>query len=258
MSGDQAISDMPPDFRRKNVISCTVEELRVKHHAYKRVQFSDFINALLRSPIVPKAKWMAVNISKEKLVFESEQCKPITTARFFEKINSILDDNSLVVADIGNALFGASELMVHHNHAFLGHALYSVMGGAIPGALGVNMARQSSRPFVFVGDGSFQQSMNELGTIVANHLKPIVFVLNNHGYATERLKYKMDFNNIPNWKYHRVVDMLGGESAEVRNEGELETAIVQALKCDTLFVINVNLEADDNAPLLKSMSIKKN
>jgi indolepyruvate decarboxylase len=60
------------------------------------------------------------------------------------------------------------------------------MGPAIPGALGVGLAKPDVRPVVLVGDGAFQMSLSELSSLLDNKLNPIVFVLNNHGYTTER------------------------------------------------------------------------
>jgi len=52
----------------------------------------------------------------------------------------------MVVADVGNALFGASDLLIRHRTEFLGPAYYASMGFAVPAALGAQMARARSAP----------------------------------------------------------------------------------------------------------------
>ena len=59
---------------------------------------------------------------------------------------------------------------------------------------------------------------------------PIVLVLNNKGYGTERFLQEGPFNDIPNWNYHRLPDLLGGGwGFEVRTEGDLDKALRAAL-----------------------------
>ncbi|WP_159618841.1 3D-(3,5/4)-trihydroxycyclohexane-1,2-dione acylhydrolase (decyclizing) [Ruania rhizosphaerae] len=63
---------------------------------------------------------------------------------------------------------------------------YSCMGYEIPAAIGVRLARpESERQVVaIVGDGTYQMMPTELATIVAEGLKVIVVVLQNHGFAS--------------------------------------------------------------------------
>ena len=83
------------------------------------------------------------------------------------------------------------------------------MGFAVPAALGAQVARPNLRPVVIVGDGAFQMTGMELSTIAARKLNPIIIVLNNKGYGTERVILDGPFNDINNWQYHRIVDVLG-------------------------------------------------
>ena len=88
-----------------------------------------------------------------------------------------------------------------------------------------------ARILVVVGDGAFQMTGMELSTIVRYSLNPIVVVLNNHGYTTERFLLDGSFNDIRDWAYHKIPDVLGGGlGLEVRSLAELETALDAALK----------------------------
>ncbi|NIR00664.1 MAG: alpha-keto acid decarboxylase family protein, partial [Gemmatimonadales bacterium] len=65
-------------------------------------------------------------------------------------------------------------------------AYYTSMGFGVPASVGVQMASPSLRPLVLVGDGAFQMTGLELSTSLRLGLNPIVVVLDNHGYSTER------------------------------------------------------------------------
>ena len=70
----------------------------------------------------------------------------------------------------------------------------------------------------------------ELSTIARHGLNPIVVVLNNHGYTTERFLLDGPFNDIHDWAYHKVPEVLGaGLGLEVRTVGELDAALEAAL-----------------------------
>ena len=80
----------------------------------------------------------------------------------------------MVIADIGDALFASSELVIRQQTEFLSPAYYTSMGFAVPAALGVMVARPDLRPVVLVGDGAFQMTGMELSTIVRHGFDPIV------------------------------------------------------------------------------------
>src|SRR5580700_7157765 len=131
-----------------------------------------------------------------------------------------------VIADIGDALFGAADLEMHRRTEFLSPAYYTSMGFGLPATVGASMANPRSRILVIVGDGAFQMTGMELSTIARHGLNPIVVVLNNHGYTTERFLLEGPFNNIQNWAYHKVPDVVGaGMGLEVRTGRELDAAL---------------------------------
>ena len=144
---------------------------------------------------------------------------------------------------------------MHHKSSFIACAFYTSMGNAIPGALGLKFAQPDKRPIVLVGDGAFQMSCTELSTIVRKGQNPIVFVLNNHGYTTERYLLDGDFNNVANWDYHKIVEMIGGGYGCVaRNEKELDLEVNNALQRNELTIINVLVDVMDISPALKRMT----
>ena len=87
--------------------------------------------------------------------------------------------------DVGDALFGAADLFIRHRTDF-GPAYYASMGFAVPASVGAQLANPELRPLVLVGDGAFQMTGLELSTVARYGLNPVVIVLNNFGYGTER------------------------------------------------------------------------
>ncbi len=130
------------------------------------------------------------------------------------------------------------------------------MGFAVPARIGVEVANPKLRPFVLVGDGAFQMTGMELSTIARHGLNPIVVVLNNHGYTTERFLLDGTFNDIHDWAFHKIPEVLGvGLGLEVRTEEELDTALEAALANTASFsLLNVHLDPWDRSPALERLA----
>jgi acetolactate synthase-1/2/3 large subunit len=60
------------------------------------------------------------------------------------------------------------------------------MGFALPAAIGVAMAAPGRPVVVIAGDGGFQLNIQELQTVVRNHLPLKVVVVNNHAHGMVR------------------------------------------------------------------------
>lgn len=253
MLTDLTLCFKPSKFKKRQTVSSCVDGLQVRNHTYTGVQFLDFCRELFKRPVSKSPP--VLHIPKKKHEFKPKKDTPITTVRLFEKIDSILNDKMAVIADVGDSMFGAADLTMHHSNYFLCPAFYTSMGSAIPGALGVQMAMPDVRSLVIVGDGGFQMSCCELSTILDRKLNPIVFVLNNGGYATERFLLDGDFNNLSEWNYQDITVLIGGgEGRAVHTERSLEETVKEALDSDTLFVINVCVARTDVSNCLKRMT----
>ena len=238
-------------------IYATSEKLRIGHHYFHDVLFGDFMNALAAPGFAMKRKAPRVNQPEDR-PWKASASAPITMSRLFAKINTVLDDNLVVVADTGDSLFAAADLTISQRTEFLSTAYYTSMGFAIPAAVGVQAANRSLRPLVLVGDGAFQMTCMELSTAVRRQFNPIVVVLNNKGYSTERFIQEGPFNDIHNWQYHRMPELLGaGWGFEVHSEGDLEKAFRAALaNVDSFSILNVHLDKLDVSPALKRLAAR--
>jgi len=252
MLTDVSLAFKPATFQKRQTINATVEEINVKSHSYKNIRFDDFCKALLGYRPKPRT---ALNMPRyTRQGFKPERNKKLTTARFFSKVNSILDSNMAVCVDVGDAMFGAADLTMHHSNQFLGDAFYTSMGFSIPAALGVQTAMPDLRPVVIVGDGAFQMCHSEISTIAKRGYNPIIFVMNNGGYATERFLVDGPFNDVANWEYHKVGEVFGNCTGEkVQTEEELDGAISRALVSKCPYIINVILGSRDVSESLARM-----
>jgi indolepyruvate decarboxylase len=236
----------------------TSEMLRIRHHHYHDVLLSDFLNALIeRNPPAP-VRPLPASIKRPPAKYELQAETPITISRMIARLNEQLDEDTIVIADIGDALFGATELTIHGRTEFLSPAYYTSMGFSVPAALGAQIAEPKRRVVVLVGDGAFQMTGMELSTMVRRGFDPIVIVQDNGGYGTERFLHAGDweYNEVQPWRYHKLPELLGGgRGYEVRTEGEFDQALRQAWSDrKQMSLIHVHLSRADASKALHRLA----
>ncbi|HEY1068794.1 MAG TPA: thiamine pyrophosphate-dependent enzyme [Pirellulales bacterium] len=240
----------------RRCIHVTSESLQISHHHYQNVLLGDFIERLTRAGIRAPKRNLPPRPRKPGQ-FETKPDAPVTIARLVARLNESLDENSVVVADVGDSLFASMDLTIHKQTKFISPAYYTSMGFAVPAALGVQTAARNLRPIVLVGDGAFQMTGMELSTIVRHAYNPVIVLLDNKGYGTERFLHdgEFAFNNIHPWKYHKLPDVLGGGTGyEVRSEGEFDAALKKALADPQFSLIQVHLDVNDASIALRRLA----
>jgi indolepyruvate decarboxylase len=237
-------------------IDATSEDLRIRHHHYSNVRLDDFLLGLRERKLKPARTPVPPRPEADSSAWTAVPDAPVTSSRLFARLNRMLDDRMTVIADIGDSLFGAADMTMSRRTEFISPAYYTSMGFAVPAALGAGMASPGSRALVIVGDGAFQMTGMELSSIARHGLNPIVVVLNNHGYTTERFLLDGPFNDIHEWAFHKIPEVLGtGLGLEVRTEGELDAALVAALANTSSFsLLNVHLDPYDRSPALDRLA----
>jgi len=188
---------------------------------------------------------------------ESKSSK-LSVKRLFQRLNTFISENTIVVTDVGDALFGATDLFIRQRTEFLGPAYYASMGFAIPAAVGAQVANPRLRPLVLVGDGAFQMTGLELATVARYKLNPIIVVLNNRGYGTERHMQDGPYNDVSPLNYSKLPEVIGtGRGFVVDTEAELESALKEALNNKASFsILDVHLSPLDRSPALDRLAAR--
>jgi indolepyruvate decarboxylase len=235
-------------------INVTSEQCRVRYHHYHDVQLADFVRALAKRR--PQLKHVPPKPPREyqNEPFTLRPNDRITMQRMIARLDEQLEDGTVVIADVGDSLFGATELTTRGRTEFISPAYYTSMGFAVPAALGVHVARPGARVVAIVGDGAFQMTGMEFSNLVRYKFPSVVIVLDNKGYGTEKLLHPGDweFNNIPAWQYHRLPELVGGGKGYlIRTEGEFDKALTAAWReCDTPSILQVSIDPKDSSRAL--------
>jgi indolepyruvate decarboxylase len=131
------------------------------------------------------------------------------------------------------------------------------MGFAVPAAIGAQLAKPLLRPIVIVGDGAFQMTGMEISTITRFALNPVIIVLNNNGYGTERPMLDGPFNDVLRWNYYRIPEIIGhGKGFLIQTEDQLEESLLAAenIYSQELCILDVRLDPHDGSPALQRLT----
>jgi len=247
------------NFDDSKTISANVRTVKIKHHYYDNVNLPDFIRGVgeklsRRDPATLEIESAAVGfLHRYSESYVPEPPKLLTIKRFFDRMSHFLKNDSIVLAETGVSLFSAAELLMPEGATFIGQTFYGSIGYTVGATLGASLAAGGRNTVLFVGDGAFQVTGQDLSTMIRQGLKPIIFLINNDGYTIERVIVDHPYNDLQPWRYHQLVEVFGGGlGLDVHTEGQLEEALDKASKADSLVFIEIHTGRMDCPESLRS------
>jgi len=236
------------------LIHASQDQVTIGHHRYTDVQLGDFLAALCAAVSVHTCVWPRQPPLSP--LPAAQPGKAMTIDRLIASLNAALTPDMSVICDVGDCLFAALDLRVHERTHFLASAFYTSMGFAVPAALGAQIASPDLRPLILVGDGAFQMTGTELSTFSWLGLDPIVILFNNRGYSTERFILEGPFNDIADWRFERIGELVGPVSGyRAATEDAFEQALNGALATTGRpSLINVCLAPGEASPAMRRLA----
>lgn len=183
--------------------------------------------------------------------FEVQPGKPLSQERLWPRILDFIREDDVVIAEAGTSNIGLGPQRMPDGVKYINSPIWGSIGFTLPACLGSQMAAPDRRHLLFIGDGSFQLTAQELSTILRENQKPIIFLVNNRGYTIERyiLGMKQDYNDVANWQYAKLVEAFAPESKmttfQASTEGELAEALAGAEASEQGAFIELHLDPYD-------------
>ena len=176
----------------------------------------------------------------------------------YARLQEFLKDNDNFVVETGTAIQGVAKMKFPKNVNIFTQNLWASIGWATPATLGVCVAASDKRTILVTGDGAHQMTAMELGTILRYNFKPIIIVINNDGYLTERLLCINDndeFNNINKLNYSKFSRTFEFDiwATRVNNSDDFDKALRVTQIMDKLCYIEVCTKKDDSPELSKKI-----
>ena len=121
----------------------------------------------------------------------------INSYAFINQLSKQSSENDIFISDAGGTFYSISQgiQLTKSGQRYIPSGAMATMGFSLPAAIGASVATDGKRVLAITGDGSFQQNIQELQTLIEYNLPVKLFVLNNDGYESIRVSQKNYFNN---------------------------------------------------------------
>ena len=172
--------------------------------------------------------------------------------------------NDIFVSDAGGTYYATCQAiqLTKPGQRYIPSGAMATMGYSLPAAIGISVATNKGRVIALTGDGSFQQNLQELQTLIEYDLPVKLFVLNNDGYESIRVSQKNYFNNrligesnqsglsFPDTL--KIAKAYGIKAVRIRNYQELENKLDGILNFDKAVIVDIIIPRDQ--PIIPTVS----
>lgn len=204
-------------------------------------------------------KWIATYEMPAKVEYEKVEkleLEPASSAMTMGEVVSMVSkmtgDRALVVTDVGqNQMMAARYSHFTEPRSMVTSGGLGTMGFGLPAAIGAKMGAPDRTVVLYLGDGGFQMSIQELGTILENGTDIKIVLLNNNFLGNVRQWQSLFFNDrfsatpLVNPDFVMVAKAYGIAAENVAERSELQGAVERMLAHEGSYLLNVNIDETD-------------
>jgi acetolactate synthase-1/2/3 large subunit len=173
----------------------------------------------------------------------------ITMGEVIRKVSEATNNEAILVTDVGqNQMMAARYFNYTKTRSMVTSGGLGTMGFGIPAAMGAKIGAPERTVCMFAGDGGFQMTIQELGTIMQEQIGVKMIILNNHFLGMVRQWQEMffeerySFTKMQNPDFIAIAKAYRIEGTEVSARENLDAAIADMLKDDKPYLLVVNVE----------------
>ena len=193
--------------------------------------------------------------SEERKVISSElhsSSEGINPGEVVDLVARMGGAQALVVTDVGeNQLVAARYSRFAQPRSLITSGGLGTMGFGLPAAIGAKIACPGRQVVLFAGDGGFQMTLQELGTIMQEKTGVKMVILNNNWLGNVRMLQELfceerySYTHLVNPDFKTLASAYGIECVDVDCREALEPAVCRMLSDDKPFILNVRI-CEDN------------
>ncbi|MBR1467604.1 MAG: biosynthetic-type acetolactate synthase large subunit [Bacteroidaceae bacterium] len=178
---------------------------------------------------------------------------PLLMGEVVRKVSEAANNEAIMVTDVGqNQMFGCRYFKFTHPRSVVTSGGCGTMGFGIPAAMGACYGVPERTVCMFCGDGGFQMTIQELGTIMENRIPVKMILLNNNFLGNVRQWQYMFFNKrysftpMTNPDYEKIAEGYDIPCRTVVERADLDDAIREMLETDGPFLLQCAVKEEDN------------
>ena len=204
--------------------------------------------------------WLAKFRQLEKEEFNeviNEELNPkaqlMTMGEVMNKINLHSDQKNIIVTDVGqHQMIACRYAKFKQTRSLITSGGLGTMGFCLPAAIGAKMGRPDAQVIGIIGDGGFQMTIQELGTIFQFKTAVKIVVLNNEFLGMVRQWQELFFEKryasttMVNPDFQTIVKGYGIKTQKVEKRKNLEAAVKEMLTHEGPYFLEVMVGKENN------------
>ena len=215
----------------------------------------------------PYTEWFEKFKAHDKIEFDTvinNDLNPtkegLSMAEVLKEINRASNSDAVVVSDVGqHQMIACRYATFNHSKSNITSGGLGTMGFALPAALGAKMGAPDREVVAIIGDGGFQMTIQELGTIFQTQVAVKVVVLNNDFLGMVRQWQQLFFDKryasteMVNPDFVKIAEGYFIDAKRVTKREELGKAVDEMMASDKPYFLEVCVEKEDNVfPMIPS------
>jgi len=177
----------------------------------------------------------------------------LTMGEVIRLINEATNGDAIIVTDVGqNQMFASRYAKHNQTRSFITSGGLGTMGFGLPAAFGSKMGAPEKEVILFVGDGGFQMTLQELGTISQEEAAVKIVLLNNKFLGMVRQWQELFFDkrysetHMKNPDFIKIAEGFGIKGKKVLERPELKNAVQEMIQHKGPYLLEVSIEKEDN------------
>ena len=184
----------------------------------------------------------------------------IKMAEVIHRLSEFTNGEAIIVTDVGQHQMVASRYYRFKNKdSLVTSGGLGTMGFGLPAALGAKIAKPERDVIVVIGDGGFQMTIQELGTIFQYKIPVKILVLNNKFLGMVRQWQQLFFDKrysateMTNPDFVKIAEGYSLKSERISERENLDRAIEDMLSHQGPYFLEVEVENEHNVfPMIPS------
>ena len=187
---------------------------------------------------------------KEELYPSTDE---MTMGEVIRVVNEVTMGDAIMVTDVGqHQMVTCRYAKFNQTRSNITSGGLGTMGFGLPAAIGAKFGAQDRTVIAVIGDGGFQMTLQELGTIMQSGIDVKIIILNNQFLGMVRQwqqlfnEKRYSFVNIQSPDYVMLAKSYGIEGASVNNRADLVSTVQQMLSHKGSFLLEVMVSKEHN------------
>lgn len=177
----------------------------------------------------------------------------LTMGEVIHQLNELTNGDAIIVTDVGqHQMVACRYARFNETKSNITSGGLGTMGFALPAAIGAKFGAQHRTVVAVIGDGGFQMTLQELGTIMQTELNVKILILNNRFLGMVRQWQQLfndkrySFVNIQSPDYIMLAKAYGIEGQSVNDRSLLQSALKTMLDHDGSYLLEVMVGKENN------------